>query len=173
MVALIWSLPRVFPLFFFSIVSHCVISRCFLCKKVSSQWLQWYGLSPVCVFWCLSRLPFYMDGMIRDLCSVYNLVVKKILDWEILINMFALIQSFYSVLKISYQIGFIIMYSPGGSGKRIRVFTPFFIYFKVLSVDLDNNHFFDQNLCDLLLKPRYTEEYFSCFFLVYHSTKQT
>ena len=48
--------------------------------------------------------------MISDLCSVHNLVVKKILlDWK---------KSYKTYVQISYWIGFIIMCSPVEGGQR-------------------------------------------------------
>ena len=71
----------------------------YFCKKHLPQWLQQYGLSSVCVFWSLSRLSFYKDGMTMDLCNVYNLEIKTFfLDWGILINVVALIQFLHIVL---------------------------------------------------------------------------
>ena len=62
------------------------------------------------------------------------------------------------------------MCSAGSDDEGVMVFTPFFAYFKILSVNLSNNHSFPQNLCQSPYKPRFKEEYFSLFH-VYHNTE--
>ena len=65
MIALIFHLPRVYP----QVIYRCIFVRNSCHNGYSCM------VYPQCVFQYLPRVSFYKDGLIGDLCNVYNLVV--------------------------------------------------------------------------------------------------